>query len=235
MDLSVILPAFNEAEVIQPTIRKIVQFLENKSLTYELIVVDDGSTDQTAERVLALPLPGLKLLKHQANLGKGAAVQTGMLAATGGYLLFLDADYSTAIDNLDRFLEVLKQSGADIVIASRALPDSVVGVHQIKIKENLGRLGNWLIRFFLVKGIRDTQCGFKLYRRRCLSLFRKQKIKKWGFDFEILFLAQKQNYKIVELPVVWQNQPDSKVKLVSYAQTLGELFLIKYNDLLNKY
>jgi len=234
MDLSVILPAYNEEEVIKSTILKIVEFFKNQALTYEIIVVNDGSTDKTAKIVLELNYPNVRLI-NQENLGKGGAVRTGMLASQGDYLLFLDADYSTSINNLTKFLATIKNQQADVVIASRALADSIVDVHQNKIKEYLGKIGNQLIRLLLIKGINDTQCGFKLFNRKCLELFKKQKVFGWGFDFEILFLAQKFGYKIVQLPVIWQDKPDSKVKINGYLKTFKDLLLIKYFDLLNKY
>ena len=235
MDLSIILPAYNEELVIESTIEKIIEYLKNRYFSYELIVVNDGSVDQTGKIVKSLNLPVLRLIEHEKNLGKGAAVKSGMLMAKGENLLFLDADYSTTIDNLAIFLSILKENQADIVIASRALKNSQINIHQCKIKENIGKIGNKLIKQFLLKGIEDTQCGFKLFNRRCLELFKKQKINGWGFDFEILYLAQKLGYKICQAPVVWSCQPDSKVTVLSYFKTLGELFLIKYNILFKKY
>lgn len=235
MDLSVIVPAYNEEAFIQSTLKKIDEFLKNQPIAYEIIVVNDGSADATSAKIRELNLNNLALLEAQENLGKGAAIKKGMLAASGDYLLFLDADYSTAIDNFPKFLDLLISQGADIVIASRALPESVVKVHQSRLKEIVGKLGNLLTRLFFVKGIKDTQCGFKLFKRNCLLLFKLQRLSGWGFDFELLFLAQKFRFKIVEAPVVWANRHSSRVKLTGYLKTLLELFLIAFNNFTNKY
>lgn len=235
MNLSIIVPAYNEAEVIQSTLKKISEFLNNQPMTYEIIVVNDGSTDATADKVRELNFNNLVLLENGKNLGKGAAVKKGVLVAQGDYLLFLDADYSTAIDNLPKFLDLLISQKADLVIASRALAESVVKIHQSRLKEVVGKLGNWPIRLFLVKGIKDTQCGFKLFKRSCLPLFKLQRLNGFGFDFEILFLAQKFGYKIVEAPVIWTNRSISRVKFIDYFKTLGELLTVAFNNLTNKY
>lgn len=236
MDLSVIVPVFNEARLIIQTLQNISQFLGELAqprLTIEIIVVDDGSTDDSSALIKNLNLPNLLLLQHQKNLGKGAAVKDGILAAKGEILLFLDADHSTNIDNLPIFLTKLKN--ADIVIASRALADSVIEVHQPPFKEKLGKLGNFFIRHLLVKDIFDTQCGFKVFKRACLPLFRMQKLAGWGFDFELLFLAKKHGYRIKEVGVKWRNYQPSKVKWFGYARTLLDIFLVRYYNLTGKY
>lgn len=235
MDLTIILPAYNEEKIIGTTIRRINNFLQSQNLSFEIIVVNDGSTDQTAKVVSQLNLTNLVLLKNEKNQGKGAAVKKGALASRGELILFLDADYSTSIENLPSFIDLMQKNKADIVIASRALPSSVISVPQSKLKEILGKLGNLPIRFFLVKGIKDTQCGFKLFKRDCLRLFNLQRLKRWGFDFELLFLAQKYSYKILELPVVWTNNPYSRVKFFDYFRTLTELLSVRYNNLMRKY
>ncbi len=235
MDLTVILPVFNEENVIKSTIQKVNQFLKNQDLTFEVIVVNDGSTDRTVKRVKEVELTNLVLLENNKNSGKGAAVKKGAMAAQGEFILFMDADFSTSIENLTKFIDLLGKEKADIVIASRALPESVIKVRQLKFKEALGQLGNLPIRFFLVKDIKDTQCGFKLFKRDCLKLFRLQRLKRWGFDFEILFLAQKFGYKILELPVTWTNRQNSRVRFIDYFKTLGEVFIVKFNDLMKKY
>lgn len=238
MDLSVIVPVFNEQKLISQTLQNISQFLGEVAqprlgLTYEIIVVDDGSTDDSQALIKKLNLPNLLLLEHYKNLGKGAAVKNGMLASSGQTLLFLDADHSTNIDNLSDFLAQLKN--ADIVIASRALPDSVIEVHQPWFKERLGKLGNFLIRHLLVAGIFDTQCGFKIFTRACLPLFKLQKLSGWGFDFELLFLAKKRDYRIKEVGVKWTNCQPSKVKWFGYIRTLLDIFLVRYYNLTGKY
>jgi len=235
MDLTVIVPVFNEEKLINQTLKSISCFLEflKPRLTYEIIVVDDGSTDESAALIKKLALPNLLLLQHRRNLGKGAAVKDGALASTGEVILFLDADHSTKIDNLPIFLEKLNK--ADIVIASRALADSVIEAPQPLFKEKLGKLGNFFIRSLLVKGIKDTQCGFKVFKRSCLPLFRMQKLRGWGFDFELLFLARKLDYRIEELGVKWRNYQPSKVKLWGYAKTFADVFLVLYYNLTGQY
>jgi dolichyl-phosphate beta-glucosyltransferase len=235
MDLSLVLPVYNEEKVIGETLLSVSSFLKSHNFDYEIILVNDGSQDNSFEVVKKLDLPGLVILDNSKNLGKGAAVRKGMLAAQGRFLLFMDADNSTTIDNLPVFWKELEENRADIAIASRALKSSRVNVHQRKIKENLGKLGNLLVRWLLVKGIKDTQCGFKLFRNDCQKLFRRQKLNRWGFDFEILFLARKSGFRIVELPVVWTNNPDSKVRPIDYFGTLKELLTIIYNNLTGKY
>ena len=182
MLLSVIVPAYNEEEMIVGTLTKIRAFLEAKSWAGEIIVVDDGSTDKTA--VLAATLPEVKLIKQPRNLGKGSAVKRGMLEARGDLRLFMDADNSTDISELGNFLPYVNQ-GYQIVIASRALPESRV-IPQVWRKALAGKIGNRLIRLLAVPGVKDTQCGFKLFTKEAAGLFSKQTLNVFNFDVEIL-------------------------------------------------
>ncbi len=226
MNLSIILPAYNEATRLKPTLGVILEFLSQRPrLQAEIIVVDDGSTDRTAEIAQAFG-PAVQLLRRP-HLGKGGAVQAGVLASRGDLILLTDTDLSTPIETLDRFLDLIKDR--EIVIGSRALPDSQITRSQVWYKVWLGRLGNLAIRWLAVPGIHDTQCGFKLFTKRCQSLFKKQRLSGWGFDFEILFLAHKSGYRVLEAPVEWRNNTASKVRPLDYLKTMRELLVIRWN------
>lgn len=233
MKLSVIIPAYNEEKSIISTLEKIISYLKNQDYDYEVIVINDGSNDKTGELVEGKQHPNLKLLHHLKNLGKGAAIKTGVKEASGDLILFMDADYSTSIEEVEKFLP--KAGEYDVIIGSRALKNSKITVKQPFIKELLGKIGNKLIQIAAVPGVKDTQCGFKLFSQRALAIFDKQTINGWGFDIELLFLARKYNLKILELPVTWENSQSSKVEFFDYFKTLMELFKIKLNNLRNLY
>lgn len=234
MKLSVIIPAYNEEQVIIATTTEVASYSHSLfGVEAEILVVDDGSTDTTVQKVLSLP--GVRLIQHQTNQGKGAAVRTGALAASGDYVLFMDADNSTKINELPAFLTAA-ESGADVVIASRALASSAIIVSQNWVKQLLGKLGNTIIQVAAVPGIHDTQCGFKLFRRSSTRvLFEQQSINRWAFDIELLAMARWRGLKIVELPVRWENNFNSKVKPVDYFTTLMAVFGVQLNKLLGKY
>lgn len=231
MELTVVIPAFNEEQVIASTLREILDYLSKKFSSYEVIVVDDGSTDETAARVPRHP--NVRVIRYAPNRGKGYAVKRGVMESRGALILFMDADNSTHIRELDHFMSEIEQS--DIVIGSRALPSSRVIVRQSRLKRSLGRLGNSIIRAILELPLRDTQCGFKLFHARAKELFEKQRIDRFGFDFEILFLAHKKGYRIFESPVVWVNNFDTKVTTFSYLATNVELIKVRLWYLLGKY
>lgn len=231
MDLSVIIPAYNETAVIGATLRDVLTYLQKRPMTYEVIVVDDGSVDDTIS--LVQNIPEVRLIRHNVNQGKGEAVKTGVLASRGELILFMDADNSTNITELDHFLNEI--GNYDIIIGSRALIDSQIRVRQNPLKVLGGRLGNLMIRLVLGLPFRDTQCGFKLFRRETIKVFRQQTIKRWGFDFELIFLASVRGFRILESPVQWVNNFDSKVSSLDYAKTLKDLLSIRLNYLLGKY
>lgn len=216
MDFSIVIPAFNEAVRLRQTLERIYQFMEQWGVTFEVIVVDDGSTDQTS-RVVEEKMrnhKGLRLVKLPFNQGKGYAVKTGILQAEGKYILFSDADLSTPIEELPNLYRCLEK-GFDIAIASRACPGAILEVHQPLYREFMGRVFNILVRVFLLPDIYDTQCGFKLFRGDVAKeVFRKQKLKGFSFDFEVLYIARKLGYKIIEVPVHWRHSPGSKVKVL---------------------
>ncbi|MCX6785496.1 MAG: glycosyltransferase family 2 protein [Candidatus Komeilibacteria bacterium] len=238
MNLSVVIPAFNEESCLVSTLSQIYGYFNNRpnglARLAEVIVVDDGSTDQTAAIVKNAGFANLKLISHRQNLGKGAAVKTGVKASIGEAVLFLDADYSTKIEELDNFLPKLNECW-DIIIGSRGMPDSRILKSQPIFKELLGRLGNLLIRLLAVPGVADSQCGFKLFNRRSLAIFNQQTIQRWLFDVELLFIAKKYDFKMLELPVAWTNDRFSKVKKSDYLKTLIELVKIRLNDLKGLY
>lgn len=238
MKLSIVIPAFNEENCLISTLDKIYHYFQERSNNLaelaEVIIVDDGSTDQTAALVKKANFLNLKLIQHGENLGKGAAVRTGVKASIGEAVLFLDADYSTKIEELDNFLPQLKQ-GYDIIIGSRALPDSQILASQPFFKVAIGKLGNLLIQLLAVPGILDTQCGFKLFSKKSLIIFDKQTITGWLFDVELLSLARKYNFKILELPIKWENNKFSRVRPADYFKTLAELIKITLNDLRGLY
>jgi len=229
MKLSIILPAYNESTVIVATISSILAYVEQFfSSDYELIVVDDGSNDETSRLVAEHFTTQARVIAHTTNLGKGAAVRSGMLAAQGDFALFMDADNSTEINHLTAFFPALDQ--ADIVIGSRAIKGADVALAQKSWKQTLGRLGNWLIQSILQLPVSDTQCGFKLFRvATTRQLFIKQRRQDWAFDFEVLYLAKMRGLKIIELPVRWVNNFDSKVTAWGYLTTLMAVFSVKYH------
>lgn len=232
-EISIVIPAYNEEKRIFRSLNKIIGFCEKRRLKYEIIVVDDGSSDKTKETVNSVANENLVILKNETRQGKGAAVKKGVLAARYSNILFTDADLSTPIWELDKFIPYLNKF--DIIIGSRAIMGSQIKVHQPRYKELLGRLGNKLVKLILVKGIDDTQCGFKIFKDKCKAIFEKQKILGWAFDFEILFLAQKKGYKIKEMPVTWINDARSKVKNIDYLRTFWDLLKIKLNYIIGKY
>ena len=217
MFLSIVIPAYNEEKRLQSTLEKIYSYLKNKDYEYEIIVIDDGSSDRTARVALDSDLNKtgkLALLNNEKNKGKGFSVKKGILASRAEFLLFTDSDLSTPIEELDElFLSI--QSGYDIVIGSRSIEGSDIRVHQPFYRELMGKIFHILVQMFVLKGFIDTQCGFKLFKGDIArNIANELRIDRFGFDVEMLYLAQKKNYKIKEMPVIWLNSPTSKVNPV---------------------
>ncbi|MBP6929490.1 MAG: glycosyltransferase family 2 protein [Candidatus Moranbacteria bacterium] len=231
--LSVIIPAYKEGERIGRNLLEVDKYLKSKSYTYEIIVVEDGSPDNTAEvvRNYALQIPHLRLVDNAANRGKGAVVRQGLLEATGQYRVFLDADGSTSITHIDTFLPQL-ESGYDVVIGSRKIEGSFIQVHQPKHREIMGEGGNWLIRIVLgLWSYPDTQCGFKMLSGKAADeIAKRMVVDRWGFDFELIILALKLGLKVKQMPVRWMNEEGSTVKLTGpngFIQVIIDLFKTK--------
>tara|TARA_B100000579_G_C22694896_1_gene786922 strand:+ start:367 stop:1056 length:690 start_codon:yes stop_codon:yes gene_type:complete len=225
--ISIIIPVYNEGSILKNTVNKISDYFKNKD--YEIIVIDDGSTDDT--RDVLSKFDNLVINDIRKNKGKGYSVKEGIFLSKGNIILMTDADLSTPIDEFHKLKKYIKNFS--IVIGSRSLKDSKV--ENTFIRKLLGRIGNIFIRS-IVRDIKDTQCGFKLFDAKIAKkLFSQQTIRGFGFDFEILFLAQKYNYNIKEIPIDWNNSADSKVKPIHYIITLFELFSIIINNIKGKY
>ena len=215
-ELSIVIPAFNEEKRIAATLETLRGYLARQNYESEIIVVDDGSKDRTVETA-RMKLEGCRhrVLPVAVNTGKGNAVREGMLAAEGRYVLFTDADLSTPIEEVERFLRYLKE-GNDVVIGSRALDRSKIEVRQNFSRELMGKVFNLIARMLVFREVRDSQCGFKAFTREAArDLFGRQKTKGFSFDAEILYLAQKKGYRIREEPVIWRNSEQSKVRILS--------------------
>ena len=210
---SVVIPAFNEAERLPPYLEEILGFFEGRGEPYEVIVVNDASSDATGDMLAAVTRrnAALRVITHTHNHGKGGAVRAGMLAATGEFRLFTDADGATPIAELKR-LEPVFAAGADVVVGSRALRDPAVAVRVRPHRALAGRVFNRLVALVGVRGIADTQCGFKAFTAAATRrLFGALETQGFGFDVELLLRAQAAGYRIVEVAVNWQDQAGSKV------------------------
>jgi dolichyl-phosphate beta-glucosyltransferase len=210
---SVVIPAFNEARRLPSYLDDVVSFFEGRGEPYEVIVVDDGSTDDTPALVEARvrELASVRLLRLPVNAGKGAAVRAGMLAARGAYRLFTDADGATPIAEVKR-LEPALLAGADVVIGSRVLVDPSVSVAALLHRVAAGRVFNWLVARLGLRSVADSQCGFKVFSAAAAErLFVGLRTRGFGFDVELLLAAQAAGYRVVEIPVNWADQPGSKV------------------------
>ena len=235
--LSVVVPVYNEEKAIKETLFSINDFFANKNYNGEIIVVDDDSCDDTITIVKELKsvIKNLTILENKKNRGKGYSVKKGMLAADGKYRLFMDADNSAEVSQVNEFISFLR-GGYDIVIGNRDIRESKIKKHQSFYKEILGDVGNVLIRLLAVPGINDTQCGFKCFSSKFTEdIFPKLTVDRWGFDIEVLALANKSGYKIKSAPIVWENKENSKVCLRDYTLTLVDLFKVKMNLIRKKY
>lgn len=217
MELSVVIPAYNEEGRLEKSLSQLSDYLSGQYKEYEIIVVDDGSLDGTRSIVekSAGRIPNLKVISNSKNMGKGYSVKKGVLASSGDIILFSDADLSTPIDQVAKLERVIREEGYDIAIGSRAAGDSVILKRQNILREYMGKIFNMLVHLILMKGIRDTQCGFKLFKRDiALDIFSIQKIDGFSFDAEILYIAKKRGYRIKSVPIIWSNSPNSRVKLL---------------------
>ncbi|GAA2263695.1 hypothetical protein GCM10010232_64470 [Streptomyces amakusaensis] len=239
VELSVVVPAYNEESRLRPTLDAIAAYLRadpERWGEWELIVVDDGSTDSTAKiaEEASAEEPRIHLVRADRgmNRGKGDALRRGVLASYGRRVLVTDADLATPIEELDRLDTQLAAGGQAAVIGSRAHPDSLIDVHQWRVREWLGRLGNGLIRAIAVPGIHDTQCGFKLFDGdRARAAFADSRLDGWGIDVEILRHFRREGWPVTEVPVRWSHQQGSKVRPLDYGKVLLELLRLRTRPL----
>lgn len=238
MYLSVVIPSYNEEKRLSHTVKRVVSLLEQIKKSYEIIIVDDGSRDSTRTIAEQLSQSFLRVhvMSYEKNRGKGYAVKTGMLAAHSDFIFYMDADGSTSVRELLKFLPLFGR-GADIVIGSRYMPQSSVEVEQPIYRRLLGRFANALIQLLILPGIHDSQCGFKGFTRSAAhTVFSKQTIDRWGFDFEILTIARAHRFIIQEVPVRWLDSHGSRVRPLRAAlKTLAELMKVTYKLYLGKY
>jgi len=237
MYLSVVIPAFNEAARIAETILDIDRYLKAQNSAYEIIVVNDGSSDNTSDIVgrLAEHISALRLIENPENKGKGKAVRQGLLEATGSLCLFTDADNSTRIDQIAKLHPYLEE-GYQVVIGSRAQKDAAITVKQPWYRVIIGKLGNKLVQVLAVPGIKDTQCGFKMFTRHAVEkIFSRMTIDGWGFDIEALAIARRLKLPIKEVGIEWANHSESFFKPGDYLRVMRELGVIWWNGLIRKY
>lgn len=239
--LSVIVPAYKEGERIGRNLLEIDAYLKSKSYTYEIIVIEDGSPDNTAEiaRNYSLQIPHLRVIDNAENHGKGFVVRQGLLEAKGKYCVFLDADGSTSITHLDTFLPAFEE-GYDVVIGSRKIEGAFIQVHQPRHREIMGEGGNWLIRILLgLWSYPDTQCGFKMLTGEAArAIASRMVVDRFGFDFELIALAHALRFKVKQLPVRWMNEEGSTVSLTGpngFIQVLIDLFRTKWRLMTDQY
>jgi dolichyl-phosphate beta-glucosyltransferase len=227
---SVIIPAYNESQRILPTLDRISEYFKNYFINFEIIVVNDGSNDNTLEILLQAKnsIKTLQVTGYDVNKGKGFAIKFGVNISKGDFILISDADLSTPIEEVEKLMFYC-ESGYDIAIGSRALKESEIIIRQPWWREFMGKSFNKIVRIIANIDFSDTQCGFKLFRGEIgRSLFRKSKIDRFAYDIEILYLAKKEGYKIKEVPIKWLNSPYSKVKpFKDSLQCLKDLIKIK--------
>jgi len=237
--LSVIIPAYNEEKRLPKTLAEIDRYLSKQFYEYEIIVVNDGSKDKTAEivRNLIPIIKNLRLIDNKENNGKGYVVRQGMLEARGEFRLFTDADNSTSINQIEKIWPEF-EGGQDVVIGSRDIKGAVLDPPQPWIRQIILGEGFKLFRKIIIGlwKIEDTQCGFKCFTKKATeNIFPKCKINRFAFDPEILVIAKKLGYKIKEIPVYWKNDPESKVKFKSILKMAIDLFKIKWNSIKGVY
>lgn len=244
-DLSVVVPAYNEENRLPATLERIAQYRAEQNLGFELLVVDDGSRDGTRRiaQEFAVDKDWVRLVQyddsngHAFNRGKGFAVRQGVLHAVGREILFSDADLSTPIEDMTLLLAPLHAGECEVAIASRALPESNLAVHQPWYREWMGRAFNLAVQIIAVPGIVDTQCGFKAFKGDVARrLFNLALIDGFGFDTEILFLARRLGYRVREIPVTWRHKDDSRVSPLSAPiRMLSELVRVRLNHMRGYY
>jgi len=236
-ELSIVIPSFNEERRLPPTLQKITNYIRDKRPNTEVIVVDDGSSDQTAAVAESWKdrIPGLRVLANGGNRGKGYSVRHGSLDARGDVVLFTDADLSAPIEEAEKLLAALRTH--DVAIGSRAVDRSLIEVHESPFREFAGIIFNRIVRMALGLPFVDTQCGFKAFRReRCRVVFEQQTIERFGFDPELLYLARHHGLSIVEVPVRWAHSPATKVNMMrDSVQMFLDIFIIRWNGLRGRY
>ncbi len=237
--LSIIIPAYNERTRLPATLDRVIGYMSGAGWDqWEIIVVDDGSSDGTAEVAAAAHQTNahVRVLRNPGNRGKGYAVRHGMLDSKMDWRLLTDADLSAPIEELEKLWNAVKDGAAEVAIGSRALDRSLIGVHQPGIRETAGKVFNFVMQIFIGLHIRDTQCGFKLFRGDVACLvFERQRIERFGFDVEALFVARKLGYRIAEIPVRWNHVDGSKVGMLNGAQSFVDLLKIRWYQLTGKY
>ena len=235
---SIVLPAYNESERIGATIETIFAFAAQRSWQTEIIVVNDGSSDDTAEvvRRCAATRPGVRLLQNPGNRGKGYSVRHGMTQAQGEILLFSDADLSSPIAEAEKLFAAIA-AGTDIAIGSRWLKTELQLRRQPIHRQLFGRIFNLALRLILGLQFKDTQCGFKAFTRRAAqTLFPLQKIERWGFDPELLYLAKRLHLRVEEVPVAWAHRAGTRINpLRDGMRMFGEMLQIRWNGLRGEY
>lgn len=209
-DISLVIPAYNEAARLGSTLERAVEYLSRRGASYEILVVDDGSRDRTVEVAEGFAERGVRVIRHERNQGKGAAVRTGVLASQGDEVLLSDADASTPIEELEKLERRLAE--APVVFGSRAVEGADVRQHQPFYRELMGKTFNRIIRLLGVRGVSDTQCGFKLMAGDVArELGAELTIDGFAYDVELVWLARRRGHAIAEVGVIWINSPDSRV------------------------
>jgi glycosyltransferase involved in cell wall biosynthesis len=241
--LSIVIPAYNEVNRIRRSLDAVLSFLQTQKYRAEIIVVDDGSSDETATRVSEY-IPkfheaghDLRVLTNKPNRGKGYSVKRGLTEARGEIVLFSDADFSSPITEATKLIDPIAEGRADVTFGSRALNRELIGIHQPLLRDFGGRVFNLFMKTITGLKFKDTQCGFKAFRREpALPVFKLQRIERFGFDPEVLYIAKKRGLRLLEIPVIWNDSEGSKV---SYFRDSINMFIdlirIRFNDLAGRY
>ncbi|HYW46611.1 MAG TPA: dolichyl-phosphate beta-glucosyltransferase [Bryobacteraceae bacterium] len=232
--ISIIIPAYNEEKRLPATLEAVRSYLDRSRWEFdEIVVVDDGSRDATAE---VARRAGARVLSNPGNRGKGYSVRHGMLDAKGEWALFTDADLSAPIDDLERLWTAAEREQAQVAFGSRAIDRSLVGVHQPRFREAMGRLFNLVMRLVTGLPFRDTQCGFKLFAASAArEIFGRQRLEGFGFDVEVLFIARRLGFRTLEVAVRWNDVAGTKVSMLRGMAAYLDPVKVRWNDLTGKY